>query len=262
MIQVHGSQQYPISLMRKEVIEVFQAVLDCPEHHFFGLTGDIDDLGIFVAHHGRAHAENLVDYVSAITEHYFQNWKLHNLASLSSFAFLQGGEEMLLLGTCASDLPLRELFSESRTNVDRLLGESEFFPVDNISISFGCAIFQRNDFVHRITRLLAGYNNIAVDCRAYLEIMYLLRRTLSVCLDLEKFRMFENLHPEIAIACRNLVHYDLLRHKDRSRGLVELAAQSLQTPQCSQILKQISDDYGIVSSRMIATASFVESLES
>lgn len=89
-----------MDLVKENVLDVLRTAFKNPEHHFLGITGDVDDLGVFVAQHGRAHAENLVEFISVLTENYFMNWRDRNEAYISSFVFIPGGEEMLLLGTC------------------------------------------------------------------------------------------------------------------------------------------------------------------
>ncbi len=255
------SKSLPMNLIKENVLDVLRTALNNPEHHFFGITGDVDDLGVFVAQHGRAHAENLVEFIGVLTENYFMNWRDRNETAISSFVFVPGGEEMLLLGTCTESQPLRELFMTCRQSMNQTLHGHRFFPVDDISISFGCAIFRHEDLMPRIQRLLNGYEEVSMKYRAYIEVMYILRRVLAVCLDLEKFRMFEGPKPEHAIAFRNIVHFDLLRHKDRSRNLIALAARDIESPKYADLLQHVCDDYGMLNNRMYATTSLVEALE-
>lgn len=113
----------------------------------------------------------------------------------------------------------------------------------------------------RIQRLLTEYEEMSVKYRAYIEVMYILRRVLAVCLDLEKFRMFKDPTPEHAIAFRNIVHFDLLKHKDRSKDLIALAARDIDSPKYADLLQHVCDDYGMLNNRMQATTSLVEALE-
>lgn len=258
---VNESSSLPPNLFNSNVLGVLRTALSNPEHHFFGITGDIDDLGVFVARYGRAHAENLVDFTSVITENYFSNWKEKFQPNISSFAFVPGGEEMLLLATCSDELPIRELFGVCRQGLNQKLRSYHFFPVADISISFGCAIFRHEDLLPRIQRLLDGYGDDASNYRAYIEVMYIIRRVLAVCLDLEKFRAFEVPKPERAIAFRNIVHFDLLRHKDRSSSLIALAAKDIESPEYADLILHVCDDYGMVNNRMQATSLLVEALE-
>ena len=243
------------------MLAVFKAVALNPTHHFFGVTGDIDDLGIFVAQYGRAHAENLVDYISAITEDYFLTWREHHDTLISSFAIVLGGEEMLVLGTSKEGSPLNEMFRSCRHDVNGVLSSDQFFPLGNLTISFGCALFRQDDLMPMINQLLAYDSDGVTTYSAYIEVMYTVRRVLSVCLDLQKFGTFQHESPELAIAYRNLVYFDLLRHKERSKTLLALAANSWEASSHSRPLRDVWDDYGMLNGRQESMALLVKALE-
>jgi hypothetical protein len=248
-------------LIKDDIVDVLRTVVHNPNYHFFGITGDIDDLGVFVARHGRAHAENLVDFISVITEDYFLQWQDKHNSLISSFVVIQGGEEILVLGTCSEKQPLRELFCCCRHEVNRIIQENEYFPCHDLSISFGSALLNQNALIPLMRSFLSDCEGAARDYRKYLEIMYIIRRLLAVCLDMEKFRTFQKDSPELAIAYRNLVYYDLLRHKVRSRNLLSLAAKRWEAPMEAEGLKLVWDEYGMQCGRQESMASLVEILE-
>ena len=64
----------------------------------FGITGDLDNLGIYVARNGRPSAENLVDFYNQIIRNYIQGWVIDHSDSLRSVAFVPSGEEVFVVG--------------------------------------------------------------------------------------------------------------------------------------------------------------------
>lgn len=77
MAQILSSPQMTITknYCHYQVIQLFRRLITNPNRIFFGLTSDIDNLGMFVAQYGRAKAQNIVDYCTNILIDYIYNFQ-------------------------------------------------------------------------------------------------------------------------------------------------------------------------------------------
>ena len=65
----------------------------------FGITGDLDNLGVYVARNGRPSAENLVDLYNQSTRNFLEGWVVKNRLNVQSLSFIPSGEEIFIVGT-------------------------------------------------------------------------------------------------------------------------------------------------------------------
>lgn len=64
------------------------------EDKLFAITGDLDNLGIYVARNGRPAAENLVDLYNQITRNFLESWVTENRSSIKTLSFVPSAEEV------------------------------------------------------------------------------------------------------------------------------------------------------------------------
>jgi hypothetical protein len=122
------------------VMEVFREYTE-EGGMLFGVTGDLDNLGIYVARNGRPSAENLVDFYNQIIRNYLQGWVAEHHDLLGSVAFVPSGEEVFLVGISKySELPQR-LFNEIRDGVMKLAREQQYIDIGDTATSFGGVVF-------------------------------------------------------------------------------------------------------------------------
>lgn len=55
------------------IMDVFSEYSNSNSGFLFGVTGDLDNLGVYVARNGRPAAENLVDFYNQVTRNYLKN---------------------------------------------------------------------------------------------------------------------------------------------------------------------------------------------
>ena len=212
----------------------------------FGITGDVDDLAKFVAVHGRAKAENLVDLINMLLKNYLEEWFQDHADVIAELAIIPSGEEPLVLGLTRAVGPVNILFQSLESHVNASLEPCLSRPV-RISRSFGCALIDRtaiisdgapvglDDQTAQTTQGFAQYN-------ASLENI---RSILSRALDQKKFANLLAESDDYSIAFRNIVYFLTLKHKqETSSALLRLSSQ-LQDPRTQDLLRALSTEYGL-----------------
>ena len=77
----------------------------------FGITGDLDNLGIYVARKGRPAAENLVDLYNQTTRNFLERWTAENRPNIETLSFVPSGEEVFIVGIAGNESTAQDLFS-------------------------------------------------------------------------------------------------------------------------------------------------------
>lgn len=229
-------------LYSKKILNVLKGWKTDDSNKLFGITGDLDNLGVFVSQNGRAIAENLVEVYNHIIGVYFNEF-ISQHPDIQEFAFLPSGEEIFALGVTKNQETIDALFSNMRNDINKLLKKSPIL-ADYVTISFGVKTFDDFD----VSSLLENVdsNNIAAANKDFLDIMLKMRTELALKLDEDKFRNLEC--EDMAIFFRNCVYSKMREYKTTTKfALSELAKKIKTDSELKQSLKQSSENqsYGI-----------------
>lgn len=194
----------------------------------FGITGDIDNLGIFVSQHGRPLAENLVDIYNRLIGAFMYKFVKKHSKIIFNFCMIPAGEEIFAIGVTNDPAVVNKFFSLLENEINNFIKENAPFSDENVTISFGCKIFSDD-----ITRISASHFVNLVSKRktlkaslAYLKFMLILRQELAYELDRAKFRSLKASNLNLVIFFRNVVYAKLQNYKVETRkNLIALADQ-------------------------------------
>ncbi len=181
------------------------------------ITGDIDNLGVYVATSGRAQAENLVEMIN----HILGNLLSKNLSN-KNIVYIPSGEEVIIMslgersvlqkGSLLFDK--KEVSSINHKIKDELAlyGYPQY-----IGISFGVKIFGKEELAPLVDTFLSS-EKISFKNNAYFSLLLKIRSDLAHELDKQKFMdILENNHTLNEVYLRNLVYKEMLNYKENSR---------------------------------------------
>lgn len=161
----------------------------------FGMTSDINSLGLYVALNGRPRAENLVDYYNQATRNIFRLWTEMHHDLLYRCVFIPGGEEALILGVADESAPLSTMMEQIETGVMQAVYVQPYIPLGDTSISFGGVAFG-HQFDGRIHDLVTDHQQQKGDRVAfpkYLSILEDMRALMAYALDDNKFAAYSDI---------------------------------------------------------------------
>ena len=208
----------------------------------FGITGDLDNLGIFVSQQGRAVAENLVEIYNHIIGAYCSSFATER-CDINDFAFLPSGEEIFAIGVADNQDVIDLLFHKLHTEINQLLKQSPI-KAEYVTISFGTKIFDDIDTEHTIKVIDSG--NVAEANRVFLDVMLNMRKQLAIELDKDKFRSLGC--EELAVYFRNCVYAKMREYKTTTKqALTNLAQQIKCCPELKEDIKRstLNHSYGV-----------------
>lgn len=206
----------------RKILKVLKAFVKHPGSELFGITGDIDRLGIFVAHHGRPEAENLVDVLNRLVGFLCTDYIGQRRQYFPAFCFIPSGEEIFAIGVGYDQGSIEDFFFLCKQEANSFLHRHSPIEQGECTISFGCAILTDavpQADIEAMIRLTAR-KKIAEASLAYLKVMLVIREVLARDLDSEKFsilRLSKVLGP---IFLRNVVYAQLLEYKERTREML------------------------------------------
>jgi len=204
----------------------------------FGITGDIDNLGEFVATNGRARGENLVDHYTMLLDRFLQNWKQAHADNVIDMCFIPAGEEVSVFGLAVNSKVPTSLFRALRKDFPQLLKHHHRYLGSHItSVTFGCEIFSQPNVLRRVKRFVRMKS--VHSYAEYLALMELLRKRLALQVDQEKFKSLLKGDKRKATALRKYVYHKVLMHKHETAKELPLIMDLLKTP------KRIELDEGI-----------------
>lgn len=210
----------------------------------FGATGDLDNLGVYVARNGRPTAENLVDLYNQTIRNYLDNWTSKNEQNLLSVAFIPSGEEVLILGISKNAETPQRLFKEIREGIGQLMENQKFIDTGDTASSFGGIIFG-NKYDQQIRSFVEGYNTKHPDgflYPIYLSILTGMRTEMAIQLDRNKFQdILDGQHP---IELRQLVLTRMLLYKTTTKNILK-SLNSLDRDEINILLNMLGNIYGI-----------------
>lgn len=212
--------------------------------YLFGLTGDLDNLGVYVARNGRPKAENLVDLYNQTIRNFLENWAIENRDSLISMAFVPSGEEVLIIGTANNESAPLRLFEKIRDGTMSLISSQPFLDIGDTAASFGGKIFGR-EHDPRIDNLAIAVMEGKPDEEVfpvYLELLSDIRKEMAIELDRQKFK--DILGGSYPVEIRQLVLTRMLLYKRTTRQIVE-SLNGLSKAEVTYLLQMLGDIYGV-----------------
>jgi hypothetical protein len=180
------------------------------------VTGDIDNLGRFVALNGRAKGENLVDHYTSLLDQFLGEWRQKQGSGLIEFCFIPAGEEVSIFGVAKRKSISQSLFNALRSEFPRLLKRNHgYLGSKDTSVTFGFQIFDQphirkriGEFIHRSKRL--NNQDIYAD---YLAVLELIRTQLALRVDQAKFRDLIGPRKSRATLLRRYVYFKVIQYK-------------------------------------------------
>jgi len=223
-----------IRIWSKKIVAVLHHYRSNPHTILFGVTGDLDNLGVYVARNGRAKAEILVDSYNRVIGSIFYHFIDQHPHLFHESHFLPAGEEVFILGTCADEAAAKGLFQHLQdTSIPQLLIQAGLDPeIAATDASFGCCVL--NPFVNlslvddMLARIDSG-DMIGAN-RAYSDVMQQVRGILATQLDLEKFSDISQ-DELIAVLLRNTIYAKMLQYKETTRDLLLGLGERIATQQ-------------------------------
>lgn len=212
-----------------------------------GITGDMDNLGIFVSRHGRPAAENLVDVYNHLVGAFL--YDLARRAGILHFVVIPSGEELFAFGICRDRNVISGLFSSLQKEANEFIQVNCPIKAEGVAISFGCKVLEGKDVDSKTISFL---KHVDEGCTpegslAYLEMMYLFRTELALELDIAKFESL-NIGKKFAILFRNIVYAHMLDYKRTTHdALVALARRAGEDAEFGRKLEtlQANSLYGL-----------------
>ncbi|MCK9351717.1 MAG: hypothetical protein WCT49_04015 [Candidatus Paceibacterota bacterium] len=239
-----------IRIWSKKIVAVLRYFYLNPHVTLFGVTGDIDNLGVYVAKNGRAKAEVLVDsYNRVVGSIYYQylNKRPHKFFECN---FLPAGEEIFILGTADTPNETSSFFEYlTQIHIPTLLFENTTLDIGTTDISFGCATLNTSvDFSDIIGELLKTIES-GNTCDAndlYVVLIERIRNVLANQLDLKKFANLSK-EEKVVTLLRNLVYSKTLEYKNETKSLVKMVGENFGTPPFTQdnLRKILGERHGL-----------------
>jgi len=212
-----------IRIWSKKIVAVLHHYQANPQTVLFGITGDIDNLGVYVATNGRAKAEILVDTYNRVIGSIFYQFLGRHPHMFHESQLLPAGEEVFILGTCVTTQIAEKLFQHLKnTPIPELIIKAGLdSEVTTTDVSFGCCILSPTintiPIDSMLTRINAG--DIVGANRDYINTMQQIRGILANQLDLEKFDDITQ-DEDTVVLLRNIVYAKTLQYKESTRELL------------------------------------------
>lgn len=253
-------------LWSKKMLHILTAYAENPTLHLFGITGDIDNLGIFVATNGRPMAENLVDIYNRVIGYYMLQFVRNNRATIPSFCMIPSGEEIFALGVSTSKTSANKFFSDLRKEMNPFIHSNALIFHEMVTISFGCRVLNkplRRRKIQEFIELVRKKDNMAAS-RLYLEILLAIREELARDLDNQKFKSLMLRQSGSAILFRNVVYLRLHEYKEGTRKTLErIGARLRKNPQLLREFRRhgFNRKYGLNANERATLQSILKNIE-
>lgn len=226
----------------KKIVNVLRIKNTFQNKILFGITGDLDNLGIFVSKQGRAVAENLVETYNHIIGAYCNDF-VQNHSDIVEFAFLPSGEEIFAIGVADTKEVVDSFFSKLHTEINPLLKQSPI-QADYVTISFGTKIF--NDIPTQQVTDAVDSGDVTSANKVFLDTMLEMRKQLALELDKDKFKTLDC--EDLAVFFRNCVYSKMREYKTTTRSaLIDLSEKLKSDSTYKEQIKQsaLNQNYGV-----------------
>lgn len=233
-----------IRIWSRKVFSVLEYFHRHPHLVLFGITGDLDNLGVYVARNGRAKAEVLVDIYNRVIGSVYYTFIQSKPHKFFETCFLPSGEEIFILGVAGDKEAAQSLFDHLRlAHIPEIITDDTHLDVGKTDISFGSSVLDLKllkpiiqNFLEAVER---GDNE--VSNALYTEILGVIRAELSLELDAQKFASL-GISKEDVVVFRNLVYLKTLEYKENTRSL--LLQVSAAFKKSSQVREHLRDLLG------------------
>ena len=239
-----------VRVWSRKVVAVLRDFHNHSHRTLFGVTGDIDNLGIYVARNGRAKAEILVDMYNRLIGSIFYKFLGSKPHEFFETCFLPAGEEIFILGTATDKRAARSLFNSLHSaNAPELLEKNIPPGTGGTDITFGCDTFE-SDFRSSasIVPLLSAVENGDMETAnsLYVHILGEIRMRLSIELDRRKFASLRVVRGDETLL-RNLVYLKTIQYKEETGQLLRSAQEkfSISPDAKSAIGSILGGGYGL-----------------
>lgn len=225
----------------------------------FGITGDLDNLGVYVARNGRPAAENLVDLYNQTTRNFLERWTADNRPSIETLSFVPSGEEVFIVGIAGNENTAKDLFSQLQGGVMELMQSQPYIDLGGTSASFGGKVFG-DELDSKINPLIKTVKLNRPDEEVfplYLEVISEIRKGTAVELDKQKFK--DILNGNYPVEVRQLVLTRMLLYKRTTREIVKSLNQ-LPEEDINSLLALLGDIYGVKPGREDVVDNFLNGI--
>lgn len=239
-----------LRLWSQKIFEILKQYSEGSPMILFGITGDLDNLGIYVAKNGRSQAENLVDIHNRIIGYFVYRYvKMHN-KTIPAFVIIPSGEEIFALGIAIDEKAAENFFKTIQKEVNGYIIKNSPFPSSSVTATFGCGILTKIVPLDKIKKFVILVNNgeNALASKVYLKIMIAFRDKLAIELDHNKFQSLNIPGQKTSILLRNCVYFNLLNYKELTKKTLVMLGATLRTnPETlnGADLNGITEKYGI-----------------
>ncbi len=211
-----------------QILSIFNRFIENKHCILFNITGDIDNLGLYVAKNGRARAEVTVDMYNTVIGNYLTDWQNENSGNDVHICYIPSGEEISVLGITTDYDVIENLFWGLKHDIISHIRSLPFINWAEGNISFGCSIIKRED-IHTQIELLFRHIKSGAELKAieeYVQLLVKIRRITSIELDKEKFRTL-NKNTQYPVVYRNFVYYKMLQNKEDTAALLSQLSEKM-----------------------------------
>lgn len=228
------------------IVSVFQRYSEYKNSsHLWAITGDLDNLGVFVAKNGRANAENLVDLYNQVIRNYLDDWYEKNKKQVIALSFMPCGEEVLIVGVSKDKSITKNLFFEINKDIENIMNEQSFIGTEDTKASFGTSIIDNTQISRLINTLVLKYKKTKENqfiYPIYLKILKEIRTLLAIELDKVKFSNI--LNGEYPIEVRQIVLTQMLKYKVNTKNIIS-SLNEMEMTKLKLLMKTAGNRYGI-----------------
>lgn len=240
----------PQRIWSKKVLGVVEAYNRNRDLILFGVTGDLDNLGVFVSRYGRPLAENLVDVYNRLIGAFMYGFINKHSKEIPVFCMIPSGEEIFATGVATNHSIVNELFSLLKSEINIFIQENAHLVYEDVTVSFGCKIFSGETVGATASSFvdLAKKGQIQAASSSYLELMLIMRSELAYELDQAKFSSINASGLHLVPFFRNVVYAKLLDYKKETRkALIGLAYRLCHDAELRERLQasELNTKYGI-----------------
>ncbi len=213
----------------RKILKVVETYDRNRELFLFGVTGDLDNLGIFVSRYGRPLAENLVDIYNRLIGAFMYRFIKNHSKVIPAFCMIPSGEEIFATGVATNRSVINDFFLLLEDEVNNFIKENAPLADEDVTVSFGCKIFSSDTIGIATSRLveLVRTRRIQEASSAYLEFMLAIRRELAYELDRAKFNSLNASDLNLVTFFRNVVYTKLQNYKRETREVLITLADRL-----------------------------------
>jgi hypothetical protein len=246
------------------IMKVFSSYAETHDYKLFGISGDVDNLGTYVALNGRGRAENLVDLYNQYTRNYLYKWAFENSNEIVDICFIPSGEELFSLGVAKNLGPVEGLFVDINPSINKIVvGNSDLKP-DDTSISFGCAIIEDYHITDYIRYMICEMQrgNMSWIFSIYLWVMERIRDLLAIEVDAVKFDDLIEGDKQKAILFRNFVYAKMLEYKYGTKVALPRIKKLIKTINDPALIEGLEKEYGLTNEKLAMLQVLLQKLDS